>query len=150
MLMATMVGLIVFASDAFRRILWHGGVAGGGRRSSGGKGNPIAIVLIVIALLLSIIAPLLALMIRFAVSRQREFLADAGAVELTRYPQGMISALEKLGSSTAPLDRANRATAHLYIVNPLRTKKDRHELNSVFRTHPPMHERLARLRALIT
>ncbi len=153
MLMATMVGLIVFVSDAFRRMLWHGGMfSGGSRRSSGGKGggNPLALILIVVALLLSILAPFLALMIRFAVSRQREFLADAGAVELTRNPEGMIGALEKLGASKAVLDRGNRATAHLYIVNPLKAAKDRHELNSAFRTHPPLHDRIKRLQALIT
>lgn len=151
MLMATMVGLIVFASDAMRRMFFYGMIGRGGRRGGGGgKGNPIALILIVIALILAIIAPLLALLIRFAVSRQREYLADAGAVELTRYPQGLIGALEKLGSSTATLDRGNRATAHLYIVNPLRTKKNRHELNSAFRTHPPLHDRIRRLQALIT
>jgi len=147
MLMATMVGLIVFISDAFLRTMFYGGFARGGRRGGGGGGggNPIAIVL-----LLAVIAPFLALMIRFAVSREREYLADAGAVELTRYPQGMISALEKLGASQAELDRGNRATAHLYIVNPMKMKKDRHEFSSVFRTHPPLHERIERLRALIT
>jgi len=150
MLMATMVGLIVFISDAFLRTMFYGGFARGGRRGGGKGGNPIAIVLLLVALLLAVIAPFLALMIRFAVSREREYLADAGAVELTRYPQGMISALEKLGTSQAELDRGNRATAHLYIVNPMKMKKDRHEFSSVFRTHPPLHERIERLRALIT
>jgi heat shock protein HtpX len=84
-------------------------------------------------------------------SRQREYLADAGAVELTRYPEGMISALEKLGACHEPLEVANRATAHLYIVNPLKSamKGEGHELNSVFRTHPPLRDRIERLQALI-
>lgn len=151
MLMATMVGLIVFICDAFLRTMFYGGFGRGSRRSGGrGGGNPLAIILLIVALLLAVIAPLLALMIRFAVSREREYLADAGAVELTRYPQGMISALEKLGSSRAVLDRGNRATAPLYIVNPMKARHDRHEWNSAFRTHPPLQERIKRLRALIT
>jgi heat shock protein HtpX len=155
MLMATMVGLIVLACDAFWRVLRIGMFTGAGRRSSGGGGkqggNPAMIVILVIALILAIIAPILAMMIRFAMSRQREYLADAGAVELTRYPQGLISALEKLGACHEPLEVANRATAHLYIVNPLKNamKGEGHELNSVFRTHPPLHDRIARLQALI-
>src|SRR5262245_59556832 len=154
MLMATLVGLIVFACDAFWRILWYGGRAGGGRRSPSGNGkggNPARLIILVIAVLLAIIAPTLAMLIRFAVSRQREYLADAGAVELTRYPQGLISALEKLGGCREPLEVANRATAHLYIVNPLKSamKGEGHELSSVLRTHPPLHDRIARLQALI-
>jgi heat shock protein HtpX len=160
MLMATMVGLIVFASDAFFRMMWYGGrhgaMRGGaraGRTAGGGKGgNPAVLILFVIALLLAVIAPILAQVIRFAISRQREFLADAGAVELTRYPQGMIGALEKLGASREPLKNANRATAHMYIVNPLKDalRGSGHELSSVFRTHPPLHERIERLRALLS
>ncbi len=154
MLMATMVGLIVFAADAFWRIMWYGrwhGTRAGSARG-GGKGAGAAIfVVLIIAVILAIIAPMLAMLIRFAVSRQREFLADAGAVELTRYPQGMIGALEKLGASRVPLKAANRATSHLYIVNPLKTalKGKGHELSSAFRTHPPLKDRIARLRALI-
>jgi len=154
MLMATMVGLIVLFSDAFWRILrvtMHGGR--GGRRSGGGKDGAgiVIIVLLVVSIILAIIAPILASLIRFGVSRQREYLADAGAVELTRYPQGMISALEKLGGCREPLEVANRATAHLYIVNPLKSamRGEGHELSSVFRTHPPLHDRIARLTALL-
>lgn len=150
MLMATMVGLIVFASDAFWRILR---VSGGRRGSrSGGKGGGAAMaIVLVVAVLLAIIAPLLASLIRFAVNRQREYLADAGAVELTRYPQGLMSALEKLGACREPLEAANRATAHLYIVNPLKSamRGEGHEIASVFLTHPPLHERITRLAALV-
>jgi heat shock protein HtpX len=155
MLMATMVGLIVFACDAFWRVLRVTSFGGGkGGRSSGGKdkgGGIVIVVILVIAVLLAIIAPTLAMLIRMAVSRQREYLADAGAIELTRYPQGLISALEKLGACREPLEVANRATAHLYIVNPLKSamKDEGHELNSVFATHPPLHERIGRLQALI-
>jgi heat shock protein HtpX len=154
MLMATMVGLIVFACDAFWRVMWYGRWHGTGSRSmrGGGKGSGAAIAIVmVIAVVLAIIAPTLAMLIRMAVSRQREYLADAGAVELTRYPQGLIGALEKLGASKQPLKAANRATAHLYIVNPLKSalKGKGHELSSRFRTHPPLGDRIARLRALI-
>lgn len=157
MLMATMVGLIVLACDAFWRILrvgmWTGGGRRGGSRSGGkgGGGGIVIAVVLVVAIILAIIAPILASIIRFAVSRQREYLADAGAVELTRYPQGLISALEKLGACREPLEVANRATAHLYIVNPLKNamKGEGHELSSVFRTHPPLHDRIDRLKALI-
>jgi heat shock protein HtpX len=158
MLMATMVGLIVLACDAFWRILrysmWSGG-GRSGRRSGGGggkqSGNPALLVILVVAVILAIIAPILASVIRFAISRQREYLADAGAVELTRYPQGLIGALEKLGACKEPLEVANRATAHLYIVNPLKSamQGQGHELSSVFLTHPPLHDRINRLRALI-
>jgi heat shock protein HtpX len=151
MLMATMVGLIVFACDAFWRVLRHARFSGG-RRSGGGKGGGAAmLIVLVVAVILAIIAPTLAMLIRFAVSRQREYLADAGAVELTRYPQGLIGALEKLGACREPLEAANRATAHLYIVNPLKSamKGEGHELSSVFRTHPPLHDRIKRLQALI-
>jgi heat shock protein HtpX len=154
MLMATMVGLIVFACDAFWRVMWYGNWHGTGRRSikGGDKGAGVVIlVVMVLAILLAILAPTLAMLIRLAVSRQREFLADAGAVELTRYPAGLIGALEKLGASKVPLRAANRATAHLYIVNPLRNalRGKGHELSSALRTHPPLHERIARLRALM-
>jgi heat shock protein HtpX len=163
MLMATMVGLIVFACDAFFRMMWYGRFAGAGRgvggrvggRAGGGGGkggNPAIIILFLIAIILAIIAPILATAIRFAISRQREYLADAGAVELTRYPQGLIGALEKLGGCKVPLKNANRATAHMYIVNPMKNalKGQGHELSSVFRTHPPLHDRVERLRALLS
>jgi len=156
MLMATMVGLIVFACDAFWRILrvqmWGGGRRSSSSRDSKGGGAIVLVVILVIALLLAIIAPTLAMLIRFAVSRQREYLADAGAVELTRYPQGLISALQKLGADKEPLEVANRATSHLYIVNPLRNalEGEGHNLDSMFLTHPPLTDRIARLQALIT
>jgi len=157
MLMATMVGLIVFASDAALQMMRIHFWSGGGRRASrrGGGDNKgaaiIMLILFVVSLILMIIAPTLAMLIRMSVSREREYLADAGAVELTRYPQGLISALQKLGACREPLEVANRATSHLYIVNPLKNalKGDGHQIDSVFRTHPPLADRIARLSALI-
>lgn len=156
LLMATMVGLIVFACDAFRRILWYGGGPGlrpGKSRDSDGKGGgagALAVVLIVAAIVLSILAPLVAFFIQMAYSRQREYLADAGAVELTRNPEGLASALLKLADDPDPLvDTANRGTAHLYIVNPLRAMRGaRQALDSAFSSHPPIQDRIARLLAL--
>lgn len=112
MLMATMVGLIVFACDAFWRVLFYGRFSGGARRSGGGKGNAAMAIVMVVAVVLAIIAPMLAMLIRFAVSRQREYLADAGAVELTRYPPGLIGApgearrLQGAAEGGEPRDRA--------------------------------------------
>jgi heat shock protein HtpX len=150
MLMATLAGVIVFASDAASRIAFHSG--GRSSRSSNSKGgNPLAIVMLVIAVLLIIIAPIVATMIRLAISRQREYLADAGAVELTRYPQGLIGALTKLGNCRQPLRVVNQAIAPLFIVNPIKAavEKGRHDTSSIFLTHPPLHERIERLQALI-
>lgn len=146
MLMATMVGLIVFAADAFWRIIRY--APRGGRRDKGG--GVVVLVLLVVALLLAIVAPILARVIQMAYSREREYLADAGAVELTRNPYGLASALQKLADDDDPLvDAANRGTAHMYIVNPLRKMREAHQrLNTMMSSHPPVQERIARLMAL--
>ncbi len=155
MLMATMVGLIVFACDAFLRVAWHGLRAGGGRSSRNSKeaGGAIAIfvALLIIAAILAVVAPLFAKLIQMAYSREREYLADAGAVELSRNPEGIASALRKLADDHEPLvDLANRGTAHMFIVNPLRKMRASHqELSSAFSSHPPLPKRIARLMALL-
>jgi heat shock protein HtpX len=157
MLMATLVGLIVFISDAFLRTMWysgHGrrGYGGGGRSRGGGQGGgPVLIILMVVGILLAILAPLFARIIQMSYSRQREYLADAGAVELTRNPLGLASALQKLSDDDEPLvDAANRGTAHMYIVNPLRKMRKSHQsINSVFSSHPPVKDRVARIMALM-
>ena len=100
----------------------------------------------VVALVLALIAPFLALLMQAAVSRQREYLADAEGVRLTRYPEGLASALEKISRDTVPLHVANKATAHLYVVNPLLDHKGL--VNSLFDTHPPAGERIRRLRGM--
>ncbi|HZI94728.1 MAG TPA: M48 family metallopeptidase [Patescibacteria group bacterium] len=149
MLMATMVGLIVFACDAFWRIAFRTGRIG--RRSGGKNGGAAVLVVIVIALVLAIIAPLFARLLQLAYSRRREYLADAGGVELTRNPEGLASALGKLAGDTDPLvDTANRGTAHLFIVNPLeRMRASGQSLNTMFSSHPPIQDRIARLLALV-
>ncbi|HYE60390.1 MAG TPA: M48 family metallopeptidase [Phycisphaerales bacterium] len=150
MLMATMVGLIVFAADAFWRILRHTRPGRGGRRGGKDGGGAIVLVLLILAIILSIVAPIVARMVQMAYSREREYLADAGAVELTRNPEGLASALAKLADDNEPLiEKANRGTAHLFIVNPLRKMREAHQrLDSMFASHPPIQERIARLMAL--
>ncbi len=103
--------------------------------------NPLAIILLIFVM---IIAPLFAYLLKFAVSRQREYLADANAALLTRYPEGLASALEKISSDPNPVRAVNSSTAHLFIASPLRGKR----LSKVFATHPPIKERVNRLRGL--
>ena len=117
----------------------------GGRRSSGGGGSAGAIILVA-ALALMILAPILAQLIYFAISRKREYLADASSALYTRYPEGLASALEKIGGSTAQLQTANKATAPMYICNPFRQKgRPAADLSS---THPPISERVRILRSM--
>ena len=142
MLMAILVGVVALIADVFLRMMFYGR---GSRRSSSRKGgNPAQLVIIVIAILFAIIAPILAKIIQLAVSREREYLADASAVELTRYPEGLAGALAKINSDTEPLEVANRATQHLYIVNPINKLKQLSG-KSVWSTHPPIAERIRRL-----
>ena len=143
MLMAVMVGVVVMLCDVFLRSLWWGGGRRSRRRSGGGAAQ---LILVVIALVLAIIAPILARIIHMAMSRQREYLADAGAVELTRNPLGLAGALAKISNDPEVLEVANRATAPLYIVHPI--KKFEARASSVFSTHPPIRERIERLMAL--
>ena len=149
LLMATMVGLIVTACDVFLRMVWYGGATRGRSRNDKGGGAAMLIILLV-AIILSIVAPILARLIQMAYSRQREYLADAGAVELTRNPEALASALRKLADDDEPLvDLANRGTAHMYITNPLRKMRQSHQnFNSRFSSHPPIADRIARLMAL--
>jgi len=137
MLVAIMVGTVALISDWMLRSFFYRGRRRG--RSGGG-------VMVLIALVLAILAPIVAQLMRLALSRQREYLADADGALLTRYPEGLASALEKISADTEPLEAANKATAHLYIVNPL--LEHRGKLNNLFSTHPPAEERIRRLRAM--
>ncbi len=137
MMVGIMVGSIVLISDFFlRSVFW-----GGGRKKSRDKGGSGP--MIIIALLLAILAPIFAKILQLAVSRQREYLADASAVQLTRYPAGLASALKKISSDEEVLEVANRATQHMYIVNPIKPFEKR--AKSLFSTHPPIEERITRL-----
>lgn len=147
-LLGVMVGAIVLLCDFFLRYLWFsGGSRRSSRRESGGGGNA-QVLLIVIGLAMAILAPILARLLYLATSRRREYLADATSAVLTRYPAGLASALEKIAGDTEPLEAANRATAPMYIVNPL--KKTGQALSGLMSTHPPTAQRIAILRAMGT
>jgi heat shock protein HtpX len=142
-----LVGVIVLMADWFRRwTFW-----GGGRRRDD-KGGQLQLVIMVVAIILSILAPIFAYMMQFAISRKEEFRADADGALLTRYPEGLARALEKISADTEPLEAANRATAHLYIASPFEGKRDGRDKKSFFKkafmTHPPVEERIANLRNL--
>ena len=143
------IGAIVMVADIFLRSLWY---SGAGRRSrryrvSGSKGGGQAqAVMVVVAVAMAILAPLLAQLIYFAISRKREYLADANAAVLTRYPEGLASALEVLAGDTNELGRANKATAPMYIINPFRARKGL--ALGLTGTHPPIEERIGILRAI--
>ena len=145
MLMAVMVGTLVMLCDLFLRSMWWGGHSRR-RRDDRRSGGGIEIVVLVLALVLAILAPILARIIQMALSRQREYMADAGGVELTRNPQGLATALAKLADDPEVLEVANRATAPLYIVHPI--KKFEARASSIFSTHPPIKERISRLLSL--
>lgn len=148
LLMAVLVGTVVMLCDFFWQVLrWSPGSGDRRRRDDkDGGGGAIMIVLVVVAIILAIIAPILAQLIQLAVSRQREYLADASAVELTRYPQGLESALRKISADPHELQHANRGTAHLYIVNPI--KKFQGMAATAFASHPPIEDRIRRIEAL--
>jgi heat shock protein HtpX len=138
-LAVVMVGVVALLSDwILRTFLW-----GGRRRKSSSGGGNAAAIIIVVGLVLAVLSPLISQLIRLAVSRKREFLADADGALLTRYPPGLASALRKLAADREPLEAANKATAHLYIVNPLKDIKG--AVNKLFSTHPPVEERVAAL-----
>lgn len=139
-----MVGTIVLLTDFFFRIAFWGG----GRRSGSQGGGQARIIMILIALALAILAPILAHLMKLAISRKREFLADASAVLLTRYPDGLAQALEKISQYPHSLKRANDATAHLYIVSPFRRGERKKWLHRLFSTHPPINDRVNALRGM--
>jgi len=147
LLVAVLVGSIALLADFFLRFTFWGGISGGNRSSRReGGGGGLVIVMIVVGLILAIVAPIVARAVQLAVSRQREYLADASSVELTRNPYGLERALAKIGSDKEVLEVANRATQHLYIVNPI--KKFEARASGLTSTHPPIVDRINRLRAL--
>jgi len=145
-LAVTMVGMISIVSDLSMRVRWHGG-----SRNDDRDGGGLGALLGILGVLLLVAAPLLAQLMQFAVSRNRETLADFSGAELTRYPPGLISALEKLRDDQTVVSSHSRATAHLWIESPLPREKAEgrlSRLNKLFDTHPPLDERIAALRAL--
>jgi len=140
-MVVVMVGVVVIITDFFFRMAFWGG--GNGRDSGSGQAR---IIMIAIALILAILAPLLAQMMKMAISRKREFLADATGALLTRYPDGLARALEKISRNATPLKTANDATSHLFIVSPFKGKESKSWLHRLFMTHPPIEDRVRRLK----
>jgi heat shock protein HtpX len=145
-LVTVMVGVIVLLADWFRR--WS--FFGGRRRSNDNEGGQLQLIIFIVAIVLSILAPIFATLMQLAISRKREFLADADGALLTRYPEGLARALEKISADREPLEVANRATAHLYIASPFKGN-ERGKVGfftKLFMTHPPIEERVAALRGI--
>jgi len=155
-LVVVLVGMIALMSNWFLRFSFFGG-----RRSNNRDNGNLGMILFAVGILLAILSPLIATLIKLAVSRQREYLADASGALLTRYPEGLAKALEKISDDSTPLVEANNATAHLYIVNPFHEDRGqstsehpgnphgaRSWLAGLFNTHPPIEDRIKRLRAM--
>lgn len=142
MIVVVLVGLIVIMSDILLRARWLRG------RGSRREGN-LGVIILILGIVLAILSPLIAQVIKLAVSRSREYLADASGALLTRYPDGLASALEKIAKSNTPLQRASNATAHLYIACPFGQKDGEASwLNKLFMTHPPIKDRIAKLKEM--
>jgi len=142
---AVMVGLIALLGDWFLRSMWFGG---GRKRDNEGD---VGAIFLVLGIIFAILSPIVGTLIQLAISRRREFMADAGSVEITRQPEDLISALEKISDDPELLRNANKATAHLYIENPF--KKEGHGkvgwFSGLFDTHPPTSERIKALQKMI-
>lgn len=141
-LVTVLVGMIVLLADWFSRWAFY---SSGNRSRENNKGGA---VIIIVAIVFAILAPFFAYMMQFAISRKREFLADADGALMTRYPEGLASALEKISSDPNELKTVNRATAHLYIASPLRVKRKSGLFAKAFMTHPPVEDRIKALRGM--
>lgn len=135
---AILVGFVAILADIFTRSLWF--------RDS--EDNKAGSVFLLLGIVFAILSPIVATIIQLAVSRKREFLADASGALLTRYPDGLASALEKIAADAKPLHKATNATAHLFIANPFKNKDSKHFFTSLFNTHPPIEERIKILREM--
>ncbi|HEY9584518.1 MAG TPA: M48 family metallopeptidase [Candidatus Paceibacterota bacterium] len=143
-MVVVLVGVIVIATDFFLRISFFGGSNRRDNRENGGAQT----FMLIVSLALAVLAPILAQLIKFAISRKREFLADASGVLLTRYPEGLARALEKISNDPNNLRVSSDATNHLYIANPLKGKESISWFHKLFMTHPPIEERVKALRTL--
>lgn len=136
-----LVGFVALLSDWFLRWSFFGG------RDDDNKGQ-VQMIMMIAALILAILAPIAAMLMQMAISRKREFLADADGALLTRFPDGLAEALEIISADSEVLEKANKATAHMYIVNPLKGKRGKGFVTKLFMTHPPIEERIKKLRGL--
>jgi heat shock protein HtpX len=139
-IVAILVGFVAILADIFMRSLWF--------RNSDDDDNRGNGIFLLIGIVFAIISPIVATLIQLAISRKREFLADASGALLTRYPEGLASALEKISSDPRPTRSATTATAHMFIVNPFKGKDAKNWLASLFNTHPPIEERIKILREM--
>ena len=139
-----LVGIVALLSNWFLRISFWGG----GRRSSKQGGGYLGLIIIALGIIAAILAPLAASLIRLSISRKREFLADASGALLTRYPEGLARALEKISSDPNQMKRASNSTAHLFIASPFRGKQSKSWFTKIFMTHPPVEERINALRGM--
>jgi len=143
-IVATLVGAVILISEFFMRSWWWGGF--GGRRGNDRGGGPAEAIIFAVGFLLLILAPIFGQIIRFAVSRQREYLADAQGAMLTRYPPGLANALRKIGAHSSAMRSANNATAHLWLNQPSRVAGEQTSaFEKLFSTHPPIADRIRRL-----
>lgn len=146
-MMAVLVGTVVIVCDLFLRHLWWGGRVRTRDNRRGGGNAWVMLILMLAAVVLAILAPILAKLIQLAVSREREYLADISGAELTRDPEALCSALAKIEADPEPSESANRATAHLYFVNPLLRLREGD--STIWSSHPPTADRIRRLRSLV-
>jgi heat shock protein HtpX len=140
-IVSILVGFIAIIADMFMRSMWFGGRRDDEDRGSNG-------IFVILGIVFALLSPIIATLIQLAVSRRREFLADASGALLTRYPEGLASALEKISANPRPLARASNATAHLFIINPFKDKTTKAWFSSLFNTHPPIEERIKILRSM--
>ena len=144
-IVSVMVGLIALLGDWFFRARLFGG-----GRNRDREDNQLGTIIMLVGILFAVLSPIIATLIQLAISRRREFMADAGSVDITRQPQGLITALQKISSDHEPLEAANKATAHLYIANPFKDKASSGVswFAELFNTHPPINERIATLQKM--
>lgn len=135
-----LVGTVALLADMFFRMNFFGG----NRRENNSGGGQLGAILAIVGVVLLVLSPIIAELIKLAISRKREYLADASGALLTRYPEGLARALEKISGSDTPLATANAATAHLFISEPKKSSR----IKSLFSTHPPIEERVAKLRGM--
>lgn len=147
-----LVGLVVLMANIVVRMVFYRSVFGGRDRGGmGGEGGGVVqLVILAVGLVFLILSPIIAQLMQLAISRKREYLSDANAAMLTRYPEGLASALEKLGYENKPFERTNNATAHLFIVQPFakEAKSQASSRSNMWSTHPPIEERIKRLRQM--
>ncbi len=139
-----LVGLIALLADWMMRMSFWGG----GKKRDNENNGQLGAIIAIVALILAILSPIVAQLIQLAISRRREFLADASSASMTKNPQGLIKALTKISQDSEPLEAANTATAHLYISNPLKNAKGTHAFAKLFNTHPPVSERVKALQEM--